>query len=121
MPENRRWALPYLALVLNAMVWGVSWWPLRELQGEGLHPLWSSAATYLLGALVMLCFIPKVWAEFVQHRPLWLLALAAGTTMVGFNWGVSIGEVIRVVSYSTSTKEWTKLLLASCWKLIILM
>lgn len=97
MPENRAWALPYLALVLNALVWGVSWWPLRELQGEGLHPLWSSAFTYLLGALAMLCFMPKVWGEFVRHKALWLLALAAGTTMVGFNWGVSIGEVIRVV------------------------
>nr|WP_306815352.1 DMT family transporter [Limnobacter parvus] len=89
--------MPYLALILNALVWGVSWWPLRELQGEGLHPLWSSAATYLLGAVVLVCTIPKVLAEFIEHKPLWLLALAAGTTMVGFNWGVSIGEVIRVV------------------------
>jgi drug/metabolite transporter (DMT)-like permease len=97
VPDKRAWALPYLALVLNALVWGVSWWPLRELQGEGLHPLWSSAFTYLLGALAMLCFMPKVWGEFVRHKALWLLALAAGTTMVGFNWGVSIGEVIRVV------------------------
>ncbi len=84
MPDKRARALPYLALVLNALVWGVSWWPLRELQGEGLHPLWSSAATYLLGAVAMLCFMPKVWGEFVRHKALWLLALAAGTTMVGF-------------------------------------
>lgn len=97
MPDSRMRAWPYLALVLNAMVWGVSWWPLRELQAEGLHPLWSSAATYLLGATVLLCLSPAVWGEFLQHRALWLLAVAAGTTMVGFNWGVSIGEVIRVV------------------------
>lgn len=97
MPNLRLGAMPYLALILNALVWGVSWWPLRELQGEGLHPLWSSAATYLLGAVVLVCAMPKVLAEFIEHKPLWLLALAAGTTMVGFNWGVSIGEVIRVV------------------------
>lgn len=89
--------MPYIALVLNALVWGVSWWPLRVLQGQGLHPLWASCLTYLLGALVILASRPAVWAEFVGHRALWLLALAAGTTMVGFNWGVSIGEVIRVV------------------------
>ncbi|WP_341236720.1 DMT family transporter [uncultured Limnobacter sp.] len=110
MPENRAWALPYLALVLNALVWGVSWWPLRELQGEGLHPLWSSAATYLLGAVAMLCFMPKVLGEFVQHKALWLLALAAGTTMVGFNWGVSIGEVIRVVLLFYLMPIWAVLL-----------
>ena len=103
-------ALPSLALVLNAMVWGISWWPLRELEGEGLHPLWSSALTYLLGACAMLCFMPKVWGEFVQHKPLWLLALAAGTTMVGFNWGVSIGEVIRVVLLFYLMPIWTVLL-----------
>jgi drug/metabolite transporter (DMT)-like permease len=110
VPENRFGAMPYLALILNALVWGVSWWPLRELQGEGLHPLWSSSATYLLGALVMLCFMPKVWGEFLQHKPLWLLALAAGTTMVGFNWGVSIGEVIRVVLLFYLMPIWAVLL-----------
>jgi len=110
VPESRLSYLPYLALVLNAFVWGVSWWPLRELQGEGLHPLWSSAATYLLGAAVMLCAMPKVLAEFIQHKPLWLLALAAGTTMVGFNWGVSIGEVIRVVLLFYLMPIWAVLL-----------
>lgn len=110
MPESRLSYLPYLALVLNALVWGVSWWPLRELQGEGLHPLWSSALTYLLGAVVMLCAMPKVLAEFIQHKPLWLLALAAGTTMVGFNWGVSIGEVIRVVLLFYLMPIWSVLL-----------
>lgn len=102
--------MPYLALILNALVWGVSWWPLRELQGEGLHPLWSSSATYLLGAFVMLLFMPKVWGEFLQHKALWLLALAAGTTMVGFNWGVSIGEVIRVVLLFYLMPIWAVLL-----------
>jgi drug/metabolite transporter (DMT)-like permease len=110
VPDNRAWALPYLALILNALVWGVSWWPLRELQGEGLHPLWSSSITYLLGAMAMLCFMPRVWGEFVRHKALWLLALAAGTTMVGFNWGVSIGEVIRVVLLFYLMPIWAVLL-----------
>ena len=38
--------LPSLALVINAFIWGVSWWPLRELQGYGLHPLWATALVY---------------------------------------------------------------------------
>ena len=36
-----RWAAA--ALVFNALVWGLSWWPLRQLQGYGLHPLWTTA------------------------------------------------------------------------------
>ena len=35
-----------LALTLNAFIWGVSWWPLRQLQGHGLHPLWTTALVY---------------------------------------------------------------------------
>ena len=110
MPDFGKRALPHLALVLNALVWGLSWWPLRELQAEGLHPLWSSSATYLLGAIVLLCAMPQVLAEFLKYKPLWLLALAAGTTMVGFNWGVSIGEVIRVVLLFYLMPIWSVLL-----------
>jgi hypothetical protein len=40
--------VPVLALVVNAFVWGVSWWPFRALQQEGVHPLWSTALIYLL-------------------------------------------------------------------------
>ena len=36
--------------VLNAFVWGVSWWPFRELAGHGLHPLWATALIYLVSA-----------------------------------------------------------------------
>lgn len=88
---------PYLALLLNAAVWGMSWWPLRQMQQAGLHPLWASSMTYLLGASVLLCVQPGLWSEYRRHPALWVLSLAAGSTMVGFNWGVAIGEVIRVV------------------------
>lgn len=103
-------AWPYLALMLNALVWGTSWWPLRELQTEGLHPLWASAATYVLGTVFVLALRPAVWSEFCSHKPLWILALAAGSTMVGFNWGVSIAEVIRVVLLFYLMPIWAVLL-----------
>jgi hypothetical protein len=31
--------LPAIALVFNAFTWGVSWWPFRQLEAAGLHPL----------------------------------------------------------------------------------
>ena len=33
--KNSGAALAAGALVINAFVWGVSWWPLRQLQGFG--------------------------------------------------------------------------------------
>jgi drug/metabolite transporter (DMT)-like permease len=89
--------LPYGALILNALVWGLSWLPLKELHVFGIHALWASAATYILG-LILLCFWrPRVCSEFLGRPGLWVLAFAAGCTMVGFNWGVTLSDVIRVV------------------------
>ena len=31
--------LPVAALMVNAFTWGVSWWPFRQLEAQGLHPL----------------------------------------------------------------------------------
>ena len=36
---------PALALMFNAFVWGVSWWPFRQLEHAGLHPLAAMATT----------------------------------------------------------------------------
>ena len=35
--------LPALALVYNALVWGLSWIAFKALHAQGLHPLWSTA------------------------------------------------------------------------------
>ena len=85
------------ALVINAFVWGVSWWPFRELQNAGLHPLWATAAVYTLVCLGMLLFYPSAAKELLTNPVLWWLALASGLTNVGFNWAVTVGDVVRVV------------------------
>ena len=48
MARTAAGVLPALALVFNAFVWGVSWWPFRVLQDHGLHPLWATALVYLV-------------------------------------------------------------------------
>ena len=89
-------SLAVMALVLNALVWGISWWPLRELQAHGLHPLWSTVLIYLLAAIGVLVWKPQAWRGVLQHRGLLLLLVAAGLTNVGFNWAVTVGDVVRV-------------------------
>ena len=85
------------ALVINAFVWGVSWWPFRELQNYGLHPLWATAAVYLLVCAGMLVFYFSAFKDLLANPVLWWLALASGLTNVGFNWAVTVGDVVRVV------------------------
>ena len=50
--------LPVMALLLNALVWGVSWWPFRQLAALGLHPLWATALIYGFSLLCLLACQP---------------------------------------------------------------
>ena len=103
------------ALVIDAFIWGVSWWPLRELQALGLHPLWATALVYFVVFAGLLLFYRGSLSGFIAHRQLWLLALAAGMTNVGFNWAVTVGDVVRVVLLFYLMPAWSVLV---AWALL---
>ena len=107
--KNSGAALAACALVINAFVWGVSWWPLRQVQGYGLHPLWTTALVYLTIFVLLLVFYFKGLRGFAQHPVLWALAIAAGFTNVGFNWAVTVGDVVRVVLLFYLMPAWSVL------------
>ena len=102
--------LAVLALALNALVWGLSWWPLRQLDALGLHPLWATAAVFALATLVLMAISPQGWRHFKQHPQLWWLLIASGLTNIGFNWAVTTGDVVRVVLLFYLMPTWSLLL-----------
>jgi drug/metabolite transporter (DMT)-like permease len=103
------------ALVFNAFVWGVSWWPFRELQNAGLHPLWATAAIYLLVCASLLVVYFSAARDFLANPRLWWLSLAAGVANVGFNWAVTVGDVVRVVLLFYLMPAWSVLV---AWSLL---
>ena len=103
------------ALVLNAAVWGFSWWPFRQLQGHGLHPLWATATMYLIIVSGLLLLQRGAWRGFLANPPLWALAALAGLTNVCFNWAVTLGDVVRVVLLFYLMPAWSVLL---AWKVL---
>ena len=102
--------LPVAALLFNAFVWGVSWWPFRHLQAAGLHPLWATALMYLLALACLLVLLPGAWRQVPRYPGLWLLAVSAGLTNVCFNWAVTVGDVVRVVLLFYLMPAWSVLL-----------
>jgi drug/metabolite transporter (DMT)-like permease len=88
---------PIGALLVNALVWGVSWYPFRLLDTLGLHSLWTTAWIYAFAALLIIARYPNALAQVMRSPALAMLALASGLTNACFNWGVTIGEVVRVV------------------------
>jgi drug/metabolite transporter (DMT)-like permease len=102
------WAIA--ALVFNALVWGVSWWPFRQLQAQGLHPLWATAWIYAVAVVVITLWQPAAWRALLTTPSLWPLVLAAGATNATFNWGVTTGDVVRVVLLFYLMPLWAVLL-----------
>ena len=115
IPISKSTYLPALALALNALVWGVSWWPFRQLQSHGLHPLWATAIIYLFALVCVIAFRPQAWRGLLKHPMLWLLVAASGLTNVGFNWAVTVGDVVRVVLLFYLMPAWVVLL---AWPLL---
>jgi len=107
---NSRLLLPALALMLNALIWGTSWWPFRQLHQQGLHPLWTTVFVYLTAVGVIAVARPGAFAQVVRAPALWVLVLASGITNAAFNWGVVIGDVVRVVLLFYLMPLWTVLL-----------
>ncbi|QTD45768.1 DMT family transporter [Ottowia testudinis] len=95
-PSSHPGALPSLALLYNALVWGLSWIAFKALHAHGLHPLWSTAIVYAGGLAGLLLWRPGSLRGLLAHPHLLGLAVAAGTTNVGFNWAVTLGDVVRV-------------------------
>ena len=101
---------PALALMLNAFVWGVSWWPFRQLEAAGVHPLWATALVYMVAVAAITIARPAAWRELFAHPALWLLVLGSGCTNAAFNWAVTIGDVVRVVLLFYLMPLWSVLL-----------
>ena len=101
---------PVLALLVNAFVWGVSWWPFRHLQALGLHPLWATTLVYLLSAAAIVVWRPASLRQVMTQPALWLIFVASGATNATFNWAVSIGDVVRVVLLFYLMPLWSLLL-----------
>ena len=97
-------------LGLSALVWGLSWWPVRHAQALGVQPLWTTALIYAPGAALVLLLRPAALGQWLRSRDLLLVALAAGGANACFNLGVASGDVVRVVLLFYMMPVWATLL-----------
>jgi len=110
MPNTR--PLAVAALLVNAFAWGISWWPFKQLQTLGLHPLWATALVYGCVLVILLLWVllrDRQGLAWGAHPGLWALLVASGLTNVGFNWAVTVGDVVRVVLLFYLMPAWSVL------------
>ena len=65
---------------------------------------------YLLVCAAMLVFYFDALKGLLANPALWWLALASGLTNVGFNWAVTVGDVVRVVLLFYLMPAWAVLI-----------
>ena len=104
-------SLAVAGLLFNALVWGLCWWPFKQLETQGLHPLWATALVYgyVFLSIGLWLGLRGSLVSWHQHPALWLLLLASGLTNVGFNWAVTVGDVVRVVLLFYLMPAWSVL------------
>jgi len=65
---------------------------------------------YAAAVVVILFARPRSLPQLLRSPSLWVLVLAAGTTNASFNWGVVVGDVVRVLLLFYLMPLWAVLL-----------
>ncbi|OGS72190.1 MAG: multidrug DMT transporter permease [Gallionellales bacterium GWA2_60_142] len=115
MPSKQN-VMPVAGLLSGALVWGMIWYPFRELEIAGVDGALATLLTYLLALASGLFLLPRVWREL--FRVGWwgtLLVLSAGWTNFGYVLAILDGEVMRVLLLFYLAPVWT--ILFSYWLL----
>ncbi|TAG46649.1 MAG: EamA family transporter [Betaproteobacteria bacterium] len=86
-----------LAALINASVWGISWFPLKWLEARGVGSLWTTLIVFAACTLVVLIARPSSLRSLLAAPVLLWLAFAAGMTNACFNISLATGDVVRVV------------------------
>jgi drug/metabolite transporter (DMT)-like permease len=110
MQRNQNHLLAIAGLISNALIWGLIWWPLKELRLHGWHPLWATTAIFLIATAGVLMFKPRALSQLLASPSLWTIAVAAGITNGAFSWAMAIGDVVRVILLFYLMPIWTVLL-----------
>ncbi len=103
--------LPLLALLYTACFWGVVWYPLRLLEGQGLGGLWATLVMFLAASVPALLLAWPQRAALTRHPALLLLLLlASGWMNTAFVLAVLEGNVMRVMLLFYLSPLWSTLL-----------
>lgn len=95
------------ALLGGAVLWGLFWWPLKELNAAGIHGSFVQAVVYGLPALVLLPGVFRTPPRRGQAGLLLLIALLGGWANASFATSLTYGSVVRVLLLFYLAPVWT--------------
>jgi drug/metabolite transporter (DMT)-like permease len=109
--QSEQNALPVVALLVGATIWGLLWYPYRVLDEAGIIGPAATTITYIVALLLgLLAFRNKLQQShiFERHPQLLLwIGLCAGWANLAYVLGVIHGEVMRVMLLFYLAPLWT--------------
>ena len=103
--------LAALGALVNASVWGVSWFPLKWFEAHGIPSLWATWFIFAACAVAVLMARPSAAKILWQNRAtLGGLVVASGMTNACFNSALATGDVVRAVLLFYLMPMWVVLL-----------
>lgn len=102
---------PVLSLLAGATMWGVVWYPMRLLEGQGLSGPWLTMLLYLAATFGGLVLAARQLRS-LSRQP-WLMigiAISAGWTNLAFVLAILDGNVMRVLFLFYLSPAWAILL-----------
>ncbi len=96
-----------LALLINTMIGGLMWWPLKKTAAIGLEPLGCIFLISATGFLFSLILSPRSLRLFMDRSDLWINFLLSGFAIVLLNWGLILGDAVRVTLFFFLNPIWT--------------
>jgi drug/metabolite transporter (DMT)-like permease len=107
LPLPHRQGTAVSALLGGAVLWGLFWWPLKELNAAGIHGSFVQAIAYGLPALVLLPWAMRNPPRRNQIGLLLLIALLGGWANASFASSLTYGSVVRVLLLFYLAPVWT--------------
>jgi len=102
---------PVLSLLIGASLWGVIWYPMRQLENGGLGGVWLTLTLYAAALVASLPRTARSIPEFARHPALLaLLMLSAGWTNIAFVEAVLEGNILRVLLLFYLSPLWATLM-----------
>lgn len=97
-----------IAVALCGSIWGVFWWPLRWLDGQGVGGGWTSLVFNVVSLLAPLPFLlrPAKWVGFVRQAPAGLLL---GTAFSLYTVSLVMTDVLHAILLFYLTPVWSTL------------
>lgn len=90
--------LPVLVLLASSVLWGLSWLPLKQINGMGIDGILLTLGAYGIMAVVLTPLLLRQRGQWLGHKKAMLMIfLLGGGANLAFTYALINGEVIRVM------------------------